>query len=431
MAHSHCYDRGWPHRPRDAKPPNLPTNDPLPGLEVLTPEHRLLTLCARTHVEDATREAIRATLQDAVDWPRFVEIARAHQVLALAGTTLCESFAADCPVEIVRQLRAELRASAARGLVAAQRLAEIVGRFAAEGIPVVAYKGPLLATVAYGRAGLREFGDLDVWVHPWDDYFRIAPMLVAEGWTQIADFGFERSYESRGGGVVLDVHRTLAHPRLLPFRLRFDVALERSMMVRLAGRDMRTLCAQHMLIVLCVQLAKDAGEERRGVPLIKVCDVAELLRSQPGFDWDALVREARRLGVLRIVAVALAVARTLLDARVSDAPERAAGGYARLGPLVRHIVQRIYSAEGSAFDRPDLLDASKWNAALRERYRDRSPALIALTQFAFASNDFDYAFVRLPRSLFPLYRLVRPLRVAWKYAWPRGARNTGTSGGAP
>jgi hypothetical protein len=400
--------------------------DLLSGLAAITAEHGLMTLCARTHLEPATREAIQATLQGAVDWPRFVDLARAHQVLSLVGTTLCESFASGCPAGVLRELRAELRASATRGLVAAQRLVDIVERFAAEGIPVLPYKGPLLSTIAYGHPGLREFGDLDVWVHPWDDYFRVAPMLVAEGWTQVTDFGFERSYEDRDGDTVLDVHRAPAPPHRLPLSLRFDVALERSVTVRLAERDVRTLCPEDLLIVLCVQVAKDAGDERRGVPLIKVCDIAELARSHPDLDWAALVREARRLGVLRIVAVGLAVARELLHAPVPAIVMHAAANDTDLSSLVHHVLQRIFLENGSAVDRPDLLDAMRWNAALRERYRDRSPALIALTEFALAPNDFDYAFMRLPRRLHALYRLVRPVRVACKYASPL-RKSSGTS----
>jgi hypothetical protein len=62
-----------------------------------------------------------------------------------------------------------------------------------------------------------------------------------------------------------------------------------------------------------------------------------------------------------------------------------------------------------------LLDAAVWNAAIRERPRDRSRTLVALTQDFLAPNDRDYAFARLPRSLDRAYALVKPVRLLRDY----------------
>ena len=41
--------------------------------------------------------------------------------------------------------------------------------------------------------------------------------------------------------------------------------------------------------------------------------------------------------------------------------------------------------------------------------------MIALLQDVFVPHEPEFALVRLPKPLFPLYRIVRPARLAWKY----------------
>jgi len=64
----------------------------------------------------------------------------------------------------------------------------------------------------------------------------------------------------------------------------------------------------------------------------------------------------------------------------------------------------------------ELRDPFAWNAAIRERFRDRNRASIALLQDVFVPNLPEYELVRLPRSLYSLYRVLRPMRLAWKYS---------------
>jgi hypothetical protein len=84
---------------------------------------------------------------------------------------------------------------------------------------------------------------------------------------------------------------------------------------------------------------------------------------------------------------------------------------------------------GSAFSRPELRDPVAWNAAIRERRRDRSAALAALEQRVLQPNEYDYAFVRLPKRMNALYRLVKPLRLAWKHG--RALLGVRSGAGAP
>lgn len=63
-----------------------------------------------------------------------------------------------------------------------QRLAEVLEKFAAAGIPSVLLKGAALATHYYASEGLRDMGDVDVLVHP-EDLRAATGILFGLGWT--------------------------------------------------------------------------------------------------------------------------------------------------------------------------------------------------------------------------------------------------------
>jgi hypothetical protein len=201
----------------------------------------------------------------------------------------------------------------------------------------------------------------------------------------------------------------------MPFSLDFQDALDRCRTVDLTGHRVRTLAVPDLLIVLCVQLAKDTAEPLGGPRLIKVCDIAELVRSHPGLDWNSVVRESRRLGVLHLVCLGLAVAARLLGSAIPPAVQESCRGIRSLDSLILHVEERVLGDGTRPYSHPEFLDCASWNAAIRERFRDREKGMITLTYFALSPNGDDYAFVRLPRKLAPLYRLVRPVRLAWKY----------------
>src|SRR5207244_1068830 len=76
----------------------------------------------------------------------------------------------------------------------------------------------------------------------------------------------------------------------------------------LGGTLVRTLSAEHLLLVLCAHGAKHCWER-----LGWICDVAELLRRTPALDLSGMLAQARSLGVERIMLLGLRLAAELLD----------------------------------------------------------------------------------------------------------------------
>jgi hypothetical protein len=132
--------------------------------------------------------------------------------------------------------------------------------------------------------------------------------------------------------------------------------------------------------------------------------------------------------VLRVLCLGVAVAAKLLGTRIPDEIEPLIRNVPDLESLVRHVEERIFDDGHRRYTRPEWLDRFTWNAAIRERFRDRNRTMVALLQDIFVPNEPEYALVQLPKPLFPLYRIVRPARLAWKYLrLALGVRPDGTA----
>jgi len=168
---------------------------------------------------------------------------------------------------------------------------------------------------------------------------------------------------------------------------------------------LRTLCDQDLMLVLCVHAAKHGWKQ-----LSWLCDIAQLARSR-ALDWAALLAQAQKLGVARIVSVTFLLAQKLLGATVPALLNLE--GDAKAEGLALRILQQIVTEE--EFD-PESLAYFRLMLELRERGRDRASFLWRL---CVTPGVGEWSAIQLPRPLFPLYRVVRVCRLARRLVLPR------------
>jgi hypothetical protein len=209
--------------------------------------------------------------------------------------------------------------------------------------------------------------------------------------------------------VSVDIHEFLT-PRQFPVALHFEDLQHRVLPVRIAGGALRSFCPEDLMIVLCIQLAKDTWGPRN-VRLSKLCDIAEMLRSQPGLDWDAVVDRARRAGVLRMLQLGMRAAQAHLGApvRLDDLPVASA----RSDALVRHFLVRLLNERGAPAS--GTMSSERFYFHIRERWREKVYPWVLEFRERLPPNDRDRAVVPLPDSLQFLYYVIRPFRVFGSY----------------
>ncbi len=341
-----------------------------------------------------------------MDWPLLLETARAQRVEALCYAALRELGQAAAPGEAIAAFRADALALAGRNLQLAAKLTEIAEAAARAGIALVPYKGAVLAEMAYGNLGLREFVDLD-FILPQRDlsgawelleslgYLARNPALAQAGAPIPGEYVFRQ--EKSGVQVELHTELTLRHfpspPELAPL-----VAARQP--VALAGRRVLTFSREDTLTLLAVHGAKDFWET-----LLWICDVAWMVAA-PNFDWQAALERADGMRCRRMVNVALLLAGELLEAGI-PAPAMAAAQADRVARAqTRWLTARILA--------PRPISPLE---QLRYRMRMVSgflPGIRYAARLATTPAADDWNTVPLPNRFGFAYALLRPLRLLRK-----------------
>jgi Uncharacterised nucleotidyltransferase len=367
-------------------------------------EMALLRECARTTIDEERAAHIRRLVAGPFDWGRLLSIAREHGLLPLLASHL--DGLEWVPVAVQEELRVRLRRNTERNVALAGELVRLLGLLRDAGVAAVPFKGPVLATVAYGHLGLREFTDLDFLVNA-ADIPTARRVLVARGYrpwfdlpaaqeSQYVRSRYEHPFRRETDGVIVELQWRIV-PAYFGLRLDYAGMWERCESASLAGHRVPSLSPEDLLLVLAVHGTKHLWER-----LGWVTDVAELLRARPALDWERLRRHAQDSGTRRMLALALGLVTELLGAPMPVG--------APVSHEVSHLIQEVVRNQTSP--QTGLWRQERFHVKALESRLDRWRYLARLV---VGTSPGDWAVVRLPRPLSPLYPVVRVVRVAIKY----------------
>jgi hypothetical protein len=303
-------------------------------------------------------------------------------------------------------LRKQALAIAAGNLRLAAEFSRIAAAFAAAGIPLIPYKGPLFAERVYGSMALRPSGDLDIIIEPADlnkslktltelGYFEPYSFSAAERRLyERAEAGYECAHPR---GFVADLHFCIVPPH-------FCVALDnaslfaRSRVFNYSGRELRMLSPEDEFLVLALHGSKHCWQR-----LIWLCDVQRLLAAEPELDWDLVLHRATQLHTQRTVFLAAFLAATYLRAPVPAVVLASC----RHDPAILRLANTVVSTWAS-LRQPSRPHRWRFILATRERARDRWACALS---YAVVPTLADCEAVALPSWLSILYPAVRAFRL--------------------
>ena len=186
-------------------------------------------------------------------------------------------------------LRDTYRHQSLRSAVHEQQVEKVFRLLREAGVDAFVIKG-WAAALLYEQQDLRPAGDIDVCVRP--EHYGKALAALADS------------------ECSTDLHKVLAEIG----ERSFDVLLERSITVPLGAEDVRTLCTEDHLALLCIHLLKHGGWR----PLW-LCDIAAAVESlPPDFNWDICLGTHEQRA--RWIACTFGLAERLLQADVSRVP---------------------------------------------------------------------------------------------------------------
>jgi hypothetical protein len=231
------------------------------------PEHELLLLCAHRGSAASIRERLDELARGEVEWDYLFLLARRHALLPLLYRWL--EGVDGLPAEFRARLREEFRKNATRNTLLAGEMARLARLFEAEGIPLLAYKGPALAQQAFGDIALRRFVDLDVIVRHKDarragELLQTLGYVKPEGLTESHEqFLLRRqhnlAYTRDGGLMIVELHWDVAPAHFAAVAVGEGV-WERAVTVKLFGTEVRCPTPEDLLLALAVHGTKHLWE---------------------------------------------------------------------------------------------------------------------------------------------------------------------------
>jgi hypothetical protein len=395
-------------RAADAGNGPIPAPDTHPGLPAAAMDHRaarsreveLLLLCARMAADASAQARIKALVRAGLDWDSFMAAAHQQRVLPLVCRSLERLAARDVPAPAMSRLRAAFHAIGRRNLALAGELVQVLDLFRAHGVPGIPYKGPVLASQVYGNLSFRQFGDLDVIV-PLGQVASATELLATRGYRADSEISTDKdiTLHRADAGITVELHwgiTTDKHPLQIPAELLWRNLVTCS----LAGHTVQTHTYEDLLLIHCVHGANHAWDR-----LAWICDVAEIVRSQPGLDWSRAIGNATALGGRRILLLGLALARDLVDAELPPDVLRALEQDRVIGSLSDQVREWLFSGRSIR-----LGEREQFFIRLSEHSADKLRVAINQARSYLAPNSRDAQSFPVPPflswTLYP-FRLVR------------------------
>jgi hypothetical protein len=350
---------------------------------------------------------IRSLAEKISDWDSLLGLARAHRLSPMLYLSLAD-MDLRLPLAVQKRLRSEYERNVFHNLANVAELLAVLKMFDRESIPAMPFKGIVLAASVYSDMMARPSGDLDLLIR-FHDLARAASLLRDRGYrliTEVREDGmpvdgnyYEYHFESETSGKVLELRwrLELAYGRF-GRNLGMDWVWPHRRTACLSGATVPDLKREIALLVLCMHASKHTWSR-----LIWICDVERLIDSSPDLDWEEVIREARRTGLWRPLALGVLLAKRVTGASVPQSVmPRFESDRAALR-LAQHF-------EHNLFDAPGVGPSGRvpYNLQLLD-FRDRARLLLTLN--LLQPNARDLAALSLPGPLKPLYYLLRPLRI--------------------
>ena len=290
-------------------------------------------------------------------------------------------------------------------------LINVLNLLKSEGITAIPYKGPVLASMAYGNIGLREFGDLDVLINK-SDAFAARNILISQQYeldstinvehTTYMKLDSEYRFLNKINGVKIEINWSL-EGLFFSFGNNPNFLFKDLKIHDINGLNFNTFSSVNQLIMLCIHCAKHDWSI-----LFWICDISEFIKSHENINWHETLKRAEELSVKRILLINLFLAKNILGLDLPDEVLSHLNNDSSIRIISFQIKKRIFSHDESlTIFKKFFLDLKKRDLLI---YGIKD-CIKGLTSPTYA----DYEDIPLPKSLFYLYNIIRPILLLKRY----------------
>jgi hypothetical protein len=370
------------------------------------PEEQLVLLLARGTLTPDGERAARSLLAQQLSWERILEHAGAHGVVPLLAKNLEALGFPGVPAAARAALKDLCARNAARSALLAHELSHVLEIFNQAEVPAVPLKGVALADRLYGDITLRASSDIDLLI-PRHVVTRAGAVLRSAGYHSddqlwpspdemelFLDSDIEAVFRRRDRTLApaLDLHWDIARRWRTDAKALDDLWAEVSR-TTLWGVGAYRLSPEWEVLYLATHAVRHRWEALKWL-----VDIHDYCASN-AVDWVRLAAKAERFGWGKALRMTLGLCRELLGTAVPAELARETPGWT----FARH-------------HRSDEKWKDSWiPARVLDRPADRVRYVLRLL---LRPTVLERRAIRLPAAFSVIYYLLRPLRLAARWARP-------------
>lgn len=358
-------------------------------------------------------EGARLIESGSVDWGRLMGGAERHRLIPLfSRMMLSVPFRTPLLNHLTAELARRAENIAHQNVILSDELLRLLEVFERERIPVIPYKGPVLAQYLYRDISFRQFVDLDLLV-PENAVGAASAALVREGYVRrlriparheadYVRYRCDHEFYHPVRNIGLDLHWKIV-PDYFSAELDYGGIWKRAGRFDFNGKSVNVFSDEDLLMILCVHGGKHVWER-----IGWLADVHRLIQTR-SIDWERAMEASRRAGIERLVLLALALCRDHLGTALPEEISQKIRKDRAVGALQRHVLKTFFGGEDAP---PGLVEKGWFHLACRERPWDRIRYLL---QFVFVPTHEDWNFFDPPSVLGFLRYPARFVRLFSKY----------------
>ncbi len=384
-------------------------------------EIQLIIECSRTSVTAQQTEQISLVLRQPLDWSYVFKIADRNAVLPLVSWNLIQKFSLLLSPKIKEDLTDYFQQHVRLNIFLTGKMIEIVKLFQSNNVPVMPFKGPLLANQAYGNLALRRYVDLDILVQP-EHLEKAIALLQSAEYTPMTDEYWLKNiklclkqkkdikFVSKDKSAYIELHWRLSKS-YFNVPIKTEHLWQQAETETLGGIEVSTLSFNHLLIYLCLHGSKHAWDR-----LAWICDINELINSRKTVDWEHLFKDAARLGCESVLSLGLYLAYEFFNLDFSSPKWEKIKNDKAIKTMAADVRSKLFADELFQFDiGKSYVYQLKLKEKLQDRWRLHFYYNYRYLQIIFSPNELDKDTFNLPPGLTPLYYALRPMRLFFNY----------------
>lgn len=372
----------------------------------ISPEHELLLCCARTYIDEKTEVRIVSRVENGIDWECLTDLALQHRLVNLLYFQLNNICPESIPKNVLGNLRDIFNINVRSNLFLTGELIRILEILKSKGINGIPYKGPSLAILVYKNIALRQFTDLDIFIHK-SDVLKVKNILNSNGYKLYHDLEYikgyfyiktqrEYTFINEKTNAVVEIHWNF-HGAFISLPEGYECLYNDLETLNLNGFSVPSIKIENLILILCIHCANHDWES-----LSWVCDISELIKAHEDIDWQYLIETAQKLGIKRIFLVNILLVNKLWKIEIPETLSNHINSDQSIYDLLEVIEQKIFFEDEILFNFPKkaIFDFKKRESVIYG-IKDVIRTLLMPTYI-------DFVDIRLPAFLYPLYYIIRP-----------------------